>query len=137
VTETNVQQLLTESFGVMALELPAAWIRFCASLQGRIVELAVDDERFTVHFAVGTAVVHGLSDSADAHTRTTRRTILDVLDARLSLRDAVMGDLLQVVAPLQMMDQLHTGILAYVHGAVRCPSFPSLLTRFRALSGVE
>ena len=135
-TEPTVEGLLAESFVVLAAELPPAWARFCAALDGRTVEIRVDGERFTVGFAAATATIAGgaaASSPVDALLETTRRTIEDVLDARLSLRDAVMGDALRVVAPLAMMSRLHTGILAYVHGGVRCPSFPALLKRFRAL----
>lgn len=132
MTDSSTRQLLGESFAVLARELPAAWLRFCARLEGRVVELHVDGERFAVRFAPGAAAIEEASDVADARIATTRRTILDVLDARLTLRDAVLRDLLQVVAPLPMMESLHEGILAYVHGGVRCPSFPFLLKRFRS-----
>lgn len=147
-TEPTVEGLLAESFAVLAAELPPAWERFCAFLDGYAVEIRVDGESFTVRFAADTATIAGVARIAgttlaapaipaapetDALLATTRRTIEDVLDARLSLREAVMGDALHVVAPLAMMGRLHAGILAYVHGGVRCPSFPALLKRFRAL----
>lgn len=138
MTDSSVQKLLAESFAVLALELPAAWARFCRSLEGRWIELNVDEERFAVRFTPGRADVGRAGDASDAAPdaiiATSRRTILDVLDARLTLREAVLGDRLQVVAPLSMMEPLHEGILAYVHGGVRCPSFPFLLTRFRRLT---
>ncbi len=134
----TVAGLLAESFRVLAAELPPAWEGFCAALDGYAVEIHVDAESFTVRFLAHTAHLSGISDPAgiappDARIDTTRRTIEDVLDARLSLREAVMSDALQVIAPLPVIDRLHTGILSYVHGGVRCPSFPSLLKRFRAL----
>jgi hypothetical protein len=135
-TEPTVAGLLAESFVVLASELPPAWTRFSACLDGCTVEIHVDGESFTVGIAAGTATIAGgpaTPAPADALLETTRRTIEDVLDARLSLREAVMHDALQVVAPLAMMSRLHAGILAYVHGGVRCPSFPALLKRFRAL----
>jgi hypothetical protein len=133
VTETSVLELLAESFGVLAAELPAAWLRFCAALNGRAVELDVDGERFVVRFASGTVSIEAPAGDADARIATTRQTILDVLDARVTLREAVWRDLLQVTAPLTVMEPLHEAILAYVHGGVRCPSFPALLKRFRIL----
>jgi hypothetical protein len=136
--EPTVAGLLAESFRVLAVELPPAWERFCAALDGCAVEIHVDAESFVVRFAAGRARVAAIANAAaivpaDARIDTTRRTIEDVLDARLSLREAVMRDALQVIAPLAVMSRLHTGILGYVHGGVRCPSFPALLKRFRAL----
>ena len=135
MTEPSVQGLLAESFRVLAAELPAAWERFCAALDGLAVEIAVDGERFTVRFVFRAATITTeTSRPAEARIETTKATILDVLDARLSLHDAVMREALQLIAPLALLGPLHQGILAYVHGGVRCPSFPSLLRRFRALS---
>lgn len=139
--ETTVAGLLAESFRVLAAELPPAWESFCAALDGLAVEIRVDAESFTVSFAGRIAHISGIAGIGDsagialpgARIDTTRRTIEDVLDARLSLREAVLTDALQVIAPLPVIDRLHTGILSYVHGGVRCPSFPSLLKRFRAL----
>lgn len=57
MTEPTVGDLLAESFAVLAQELPPAWLRFCACLDGRAVEVEVDDERFTVRFARGAAAI--------------------------------------------------------------------------------
>jgi hypothetical protein len=134
--ETTVAGLLAESFRVLTAELPPAWENFCAALDGCAVAIHVDAESFTVSFVGRIAHISGNSAGIalpDARIFTTRRTIEDVLDARLSLREAVLNDALQVIAPLPVIDRLHTGILSYVHGGVRCPSFPSLLKRFRVL----
>jgi hypothetical protein len=133
-TEVTVAGLLRESFAVLASELPPAWDRFCSYLDGCAVEIDVDGEVFTVYVASRVAAVAD-APNASPHARigTSRRTLGDVLDARLSVRDAVMRDELQVVAPLAMITRLYEGLLAYVHGGVRCPSFPTLLKRFRAM----
>lgn len=129
-----VAALLAESFEVLAAEQPPAHARMCARLAGLAVELRIDGERLTAAFADGRARVRAGGDPA-AHVRvvTSRRAILDVLDARRSLSDAVLADEVEVVGALDRLVQAHAGLLAYVHGAVRCRSFAGLLLRLRAV----
>ena len=131
-TET-VAGLLDESFRVLADELPEAHARMAAALGGRAVRLRVDDEDFTVRFDGGVARVDAAPGPADIEIGTTKAVIDDVLEARRTLADAVLADAVTAVAPLPVLVEAHRGLLAYVHGAVRSPSFPRLLERFRAL----
>jgi hypothetical protein len=60
--------------------------------------------------------------------------ILDVLDARRLLAEAVLADEVLVVGALEHLVEAHAGLTAYLHGAVRSRSFAGLLRRFRELS---
>jgi hypothetical protein len=130
-----VAQLLRESFAVLAAELPDAHARLCARLAGSAVELSVDGERFVAVFAGGEARVEeppvGEETAAAVRVATGRRAILAVIDAERSLADAVLAGEVHVVGDLAPLVEAHHALLTYVHGAVRCPSFPALLARFR------
>jgi hypothetical protein len=130
LTEATIRALLQESFTVLADEMPVAWERFCEGLDGYRVVLHVEDEHFAVRFSDRAAEVTSALDAPDATVETTYDTILAVLDAELSLHEALMGDQLRVTAPLPLILKLHNAVIAYVHGGVRCASFPSLLDRF-------
>lgn len=132
-TEGPVGRLLAESFAALAREQPALHARMCEQLQGRKVEVCVGAERFLLGFDPGLARVEPVGPPADALLLTGRRVIGDVLDARLSLTRAVLTDALEVVGPLASLMALHEGLVTFVHGAVRCPSFPALLARLRAV----
>jgi hypothetical protein len=133
-----VASLLAESFAVLAAELPAAYERMSAKLAGQSVSLNVDGERFVVAFAEGKAQVRVVGEgekgeelSAPVRITTSRRAILEVIDAERSLAEAVLADEVDVMGDLERLVEAREGLLAYVHGAVRCPSFPALLKRFR------
>lgn len=130
-----VAALLVESFEALAAELPAAHARMCARLAGRVVELRIDDERLVVAFAEGCAHVRagGETPAADVRVVTSRQAILDVLDARRSLSDAVFADEIEVVGTLEHLVEAHAGLTTYLHGAVRTRSFAGLLRRFREM----
>jgi hypothetical protein len=130
-----VARLLAESFEAMRSGLPPANEAFCRALAGCAVELRVDDEEMAVRFDAGGASVVAAAGAADARIDTGRRAILDVIDARMTLEEAVRLGRVQVVGPLPVVVRLHEGILLYVHGGVRLPAFASLLRRFRALAG--
>lgn len=128
-----VASLLAESFGVLAEGLPPVYAAFCRALLGLTVELRVDGEPMTVQVGPEGARVTPAGAHADARIETTRRAILDVIDARASLNEAVRDGRVQVLGALPVVVRLHEGILLYVHGGVRLPAFATLLRRFRAL----
>jgi hypothetical protein len=137
VTSGPVARLLGESFAVLADELPAAHARLCAGLAGRAVAIDVDGERFVVAFAAGqarvTSAMEGEDAAAGVRVATSRAAILAVIDAQRSLAEAVLTDEVRVVGALDRLVEAHQALVTYVHGAVRCPGFLSLLQRFRTL----
>jgi hypothetical protein len=134
-----VARLLGESFAALEDELPTAHARLCAGLAGRAVAIDVDGERFVVALAGGQArvasVPAGEDTAAGVRVATSRGAILAVIDARRSLVEAVLADEVRVVGELDRLVEAHQALVTYVHGAVRCPSFLSLLQRFRTLGG--
>ncbi|XXX77463.1 hypothetical protein WMF30_01640 [Sorangium sp. So ce134] len=131
-------RLLAESFAALAAELPEAHARVSARLAGRAVAIRVDGERFVVDADGCAARVRaagaGEEPAEAVRVATSRRAILDVIDARRSLAAAVLADEVEVVGALERLVEAREALLAYVHGAVRCPSFPALLERFRRLA---
>jgi hypothetical protein len=128
-----VAGLLAESFVVLADGLPPLYAAFCRALLGLTVELWVDGEVMAVRVGPEGARLTPAGAGADARIETSRRAILDVIDARASLEEAVRDGRVQVLGPLPVVVRLHEGILLYVHGGVRLPAFATLLRRFRAL----
>jgi hypothetical protein len=132
-----VAALLAESFQVLATEHPQARARMAACLEGLAVGLRVDEEHFAASFHQARARVAPATGREPVLVTTRRRTILAVLEARLSLAEAVLADEVQVVGPLETLLRLHEGLRLYVHGAVRSPGFARLLERLRELCTVD
>ena len=131
MAEGDVAGLLAESFEVLAREQPEAYSRMCARLEGLSVSLGVDGERFAAAFTPRSAWVRPVSGEEPVRVLTRRSTVLDVLDDRQSLTEAVLTDAVDVVGPIHTLLRLHEGLVVYVQGAVRCPGFASLLQRLR------
>jgi hypothetical protein len=132
--------LLAESFELLATRLPQAHARMLALLRGRELELVLDEERMHLRFDHGVELSRlsppGVTQGGSGCPRIecSVATILAVLDAQITLAEAVESDALRVRADLDRLVHLHDGLLAYVHGAVRCPGFPALLLRLRTLA---
>jgi hypothetical protein len=125
------RDFLDESLCAIEREAPAAYAQLCRHLAPREVLLRVDEEEITVRFGRGRAALDVPQHPA-VRVAVTTPAILDVIDARYSLLDAVLEGAMVLQGRLDDLLAFHDGLLAYVHGAVRAPSLPDLLTRFRA-----
>jgi len=139
IPDVGVAGLLDESLSVLRREQPASYARLCEALASLRIEIHVDGERMVAEFEPGGHQVAGASAAvptaaAAARFRASRGAVLDVLDGRISLAEAVLTGRLEAYAPLPRLLELHDALLLYVNAAVRCPSFPALLDRFRACS---
>jgi len=114
----------------------ASYARLCEKLASLRIEIRIDGECLIAAFEPGGHRVAGESTAAQtaagARFRASRDAVLDVLDGRINLAEAVMTGRLEAYAPLAHLLELHDALLLYVNAAVRCPSFPALLDRFRA-----
>jgi hypothetical protein len=85
-----------------------------------------------VRCAGGVARVTAEARAPAVECRTTRRAILDLVDARTTLMAAVVADRVWLRGSVEDLLAFHDGLMVYLGGAVRSPSFPWLLRQFRA-----
>lgn len=126
----SVAALLRRSVGHLADEVPASYRLVLDRLGPLVVGLDVDGEQFALrgghHLDVSDGQVSG-----GPRITTSRAAILDVLDARIGLHDAVQAGAVTVEGSLDDILRVHDTLLAYVHAAVRAPSVPGLLSALR------
>jgi len=128
---------LFTSFAALEQELPAIYAEMCRILSPRVVAIAVDDEHIRVRFDAATVRLLAGSGPAVIEVQTTRAEILALVDAEATLVGSVVGDRLLLKGTATDLLAFHDGLLTYLHGAVRAPSFPQLLRRFRWASPLE
>ncbi len=124
------------SLGLLARERPTNAARFVRAMTGLRARVHVDEERFVVEGdgrAVRVLRDAEASTRGDAEFRVRRSALLEVLDARRTLAEAIRDGELEVQGALETIFRLRAALLAYVHGAVRCRSFPALLERYRQM----
>jgi hypothetical protein len=128
----RVSSLLRRSVEHLEREVPDSYRLLVAELGPMIVELNVDGEIFTLRGGDRLRVSDGAADTAGAQIITSRVTILDVLDARVALGEAVEAGAVSVRGSLDDIQRAHDSLLAYVHAAVRASSQPTLLAELRS-----
>jgi hypothetical protein len=130
----QVSSLLRQSVAHLEDEVPDSYRRVLDELGPLVVELNVDGELFCLRGGRRLEVSDGAADTAGARIITSRATILDVLDARVGLGEAVEAGTVDVRGSLDDILRAHNSLLAYVHAAVRAPSQPGLLAALRSAS---
>jgi hypothetical protein len=127
----HVSSLLRRSVGHLADEVPDSYRRVLDALGPLVVELDVDGELFSLRGGRRLEVSDGPASTAGARIVTSRDTILEVLDARVGLGEAVEAGSVGVRGSLDDVLRVHEALIAYVHAAVRAPSQPGLLAALR------
>jgi hypothetical protein len=127
----QVSSLLRRSVEHLADEVPDSYRRVLDQLGPLVVELDVDGELFSLWGGRRLEVSDGAAVTAGARITTSRSAILDVLDARVGLGEAVEAGSVGVWGSLDDVLRAHNALLAYVHAAVRAPSQPGLLAALR------
>jgi hypothetical protein len=127
-----VSSLLRRSVEHLEDEVPHSYRALVAELGSMVVELDVDGEVFTLHGSDRLRVSDGAAQTAGVRIITSRVTILDLVDARVGLGEAVETGNVSVRGSLDDVQRAHDSLLAYVHAAVRASSQPALLSELRA-----
>ncbi len=129
-------EFLSRSLEILGREMPRSHARLCASMQGRCVAIEVDGPPVLVSFEGGGCAVGPLGVTPPSvEAVLSKQAILDLLDGRDSLEDAVWSDRFFLRAPVRELERFLEALLLYLRGAVRCPSLPALLERYRAQGG--
>ncbi|MGA9376385.1 MAG: SCP-2 sterol transfer family protein [Mycobacterium sp.] len=128
----HISSLLRQSVGHLADEVPDSYRVVLDTIGPLVVGLDIDGERFSLRGGRRLTVTSGADESAGARVVATRGTVLDVLDAAVTLNRAVQTGALTVHGTLDDILRAHDTLRAYVHAAVRAPSQPGLLAALRS-----
>jgi len=128
----RISSLLRRSVEHLEDEVPDSYRVLVAELGPMVVELNVDGEVFSLRGGDRLRVSNGAAQVAGVRITTSRAAILDLVDARLGLGEAVEADTVAVRGSLDDVQRAHDSLLAYVHAAVRASSQPALLSELRA-----
>jgi hypothetical protein len=127
-----VSSLLRRSIGHLENEVPESYRLLAAQLGSMVVDLDVDGEMFSLRGGDRLWVSDGAAQTAGVRVATSRATILDLLDARMGLGEAVETGTVSVHGSLDDVERAHDSLRAYVHAAVRASTLPGLLSELRA-----
>jgi hypothetical protein len=120
---------------MLSRELPWIHERLCRVLGGREVLIEVDGERAPVLCDGRRVTVIEAPRSPVVECRTTRRAILDLIEGRMRLDEAVTSERVWLRGGVEDLIAFHDGLMVYLGGAVRSVSFVGLLAELRASVG--
>lgn len=131
--DSDLRTLIADSLAALHVECPAAHLRMCAAVGRRVARLIIDGEVITLHGTGNDCEVADEcpADRAAVRVVASRRALLDLMDGRESLEEAVLGDRVEVWGAADDLLALHEGLRWYVLGGVRAPSFERLAEVFR------
>ena len=116
---------------LLSEECPGAFHELCDRLDSAKIRLCIDGDSVSPSFAAHGFELVAAHASPEVDLESSREAILAVLDGRLTLEDAVWQDRVVLMGSLDALARFHEGFVLCVGGAVRCPSFPRLLERYR------
>jgi hypothetical protein len=128
----RISSLLRRSVEHLEEEVPDSYRVLVRKLGPMVVELDVDGEVFSLRGGDRLQVSDGAARPPDARIFTSRVAIVDLLDARVGIGEAVEAGTVSVHGSLDGVQRAHDSLLAYVHAAVRASTQPELLSELRA-----
>lgn len=115
----------------LAKELPWAYARMAVALGEREVRLTVDGEVVAVESDGARVWLRDEPGTPAVTLSTTRREIVALVDAERSLVTSVVEGRTTLRGRVADLAAFHDGLLEFLRGAVRSPSFPWMMDAFR------
>lgn len=134
-SDTSLRALIRTALQVLRAEHPEAFAALKRALGRAEIYLHMNDGE-TLLLRCGRALQVWSAPERDPcppAILTSRHTILRLLDGELTILEAVYQGDLEVFASPEDLLRLEQALGFYLRGAVRCPSFPGLLERFRKM----
>ena len=127
---------LGRSLALLEREAGPAFEGMCRAAAPRELLVRVDGEAVSLAFESPPPRLVRLTGprAPDVELSATRTAILDLIDGRQSLVDAIMNDHLLLRGTPSDLIAFHDCLRMYLHGAFRARSFPALLREYRSAS---
>jgi hypothetical protein len=128
-------RFLARSLALLQDELPPAYRAVSAALDGRAVLLDVDRESVWVGSVPPRLELRARALPACICLTTSRAGIRALIRGEETLVDAIIGGRVELAGTIEDLIAFDGALMAYLHGAVRCPLFADLCDEYFADSG--
>lgn len=129
--EDSLQRFLQESFNTLERECRPAFTGLCTTLSHLSLGFRVDEEEIYLTFLPDQVFFLPLPPAEYLEITTSKAAVLALVDAELTLYEAVAHDKMIIRGDSRAIARFYDGLMLYLKGAVRSPTFPRLLDRFR------
>jgi hypothetical protein len=127
---TPFGSFLSASLDVLRSEAPGSYRCIYEKLDGRTVAIEVDGERLSITPRWDRLVPCVSTENVAVRASSTRAALVRLLEGELDLTRAILDDDVVLIGALDDLTAFYDGLIAYFMGAIRCPTFPKLLSAF-------
>lgn len=129
MAERTFFQFLDAALEALRAEAPKAYALLLRALAPTGLLLCVDGETQVLAVVQG---AHRLSTrgTAAASLRTARTALVELLEGRRTLLDAVLDESIEIRGTPERVAALHDALVAFFAGSVRSRSLPALLSSY-------
>jgi hypothetical protein len=133
-TETRtLGQYVSELIARLGWDDPAALVRMRTVVGDFRGKIGLDDEAIGIHFgAAGLELFAPAEGNTDGSGVTDRETVLDLLDGRIEVTEALLDGRIEVVGPDEAVTRMLAAIEILLAGSAHIPSLQQLASDFRA-----
>jgi hypothetical protein len=131
--DASLLPLVQRSLEALRRECPEAYRRLSAALGRRVVRIDTGDEIIAIRGSASGVEATGGDAPAAVEAAMDKREILDLVEGRRSLEEALLLGRVEVRGAIEDLLALHDGLRWYVAGGVRSPSFAGLRHEYRAM----
>jgi len=128
---SNFAEFVKTAVALLREEFPRAYFLICAEIAGRTISGECDNQKVFLDCQTLEVLFPDYIDDPEVRAETSRQTILDAIDARVTIEEAIRDGSLFISGPKDYVVRCHSALLTFVRGAIRSPSFPALLQEFR------
>ena len=112
---------------------PDAYVRMCHVVGKRSARIQLDEEAVIVRMNLGMLQVESSTGEADVVSgegKTTRATVLALLDGSLEVSEAILNDSIAVYGELEQINRMFQAIEIILDASPRCPELQRLSQKF-------
>ncbi|MGW8368093.1 MAG: hypothetical protein ACWGPN_05360 [Gammaproteobacteria bacterium] len=122
---------LATSVYVLKRDVPQAYASLSQAMSGLRARLSVGAHERVIGFDDGVFRMLGGESEANVDVRFAEQVILDLVDGKVMLEEAILDETLFMRGEVEAIEQFYDALLVYLDGTLRSPAFPILLDHFR------
>jgi hypothetical protein len=122
---------LRNSLSRIAHEVPDAHRALVDAMGNLRARLVADGAARTIRFDFPDWTIYAGAGDADLEVAFDRAIIVDLIDGRLTMEDAIYQERLRMRGSVETIERFHGALLIYLEGLIRTPGAPVMLESYR------
>jgi hypothetical protein len=122
---------LHDSLVRLAVEVPEAHRALAAAMGRTRARLVADGDARTIRFDFPYWTIYADDNEADLEVAFDRELVLDLVDGRLTLEEAIYQERLLMRGSIETIERFHDALMIYLEGLLRTSHAPALLAHYR------